>query len=405
MEQPILGRPGVGEDVPGQEFDRAEYLRRVEETRHAMARAGLDLLVVSDPSNMSWLTGYDAWSFYVHQAVLVPVDDDPIWFGRAMDAAGARRTVWMDAARIEAYPDHYVHAADRHPMDVLAGIIKEHGWARRTIGVEKDNHYFTAACLESLHRGLPVAQIRDAEGLVNWRRAVKSPAEIARMRKAARIVEAMHERIRDVVAPGVAKSEVVAEIYRAGIRGVDGAPGTYPAIVPLLPSGAAASAPHLTWDETAFCHGEATYFEIAGCYRRYHCPLARTIHLGPPGDSFRRAEEALLAGIEAGLAAARPGNLCEDVEAAFRFELAKYGIEKTSRCGYSIGLSYPPDWGERTMSLRPGDRTVLEENMCFHFMPGLWFDDWGIEITESLRVAPGGGEPLAHVPREVLVKD
>ncbi|KJS38684.1 MAG: X-Pro dipeptidase [Rhodospirillaceae bacterium BRH_c57] len=405
MEQPITGLPSVGIDVPGQDFELAEYLRRVDETKRAMERAGFDLLVISDPSNMSWLTGYDAWSFYVHQAVVLPLGDDPIWFGREMDVSGARRTIWMDASRVEAYPDSYVHAADRHPMDVLAALIRQKGWSRRTIGVEKDNHYFTAACLESLVRGLPVASFRDAEGLVNWRRAVKSPAEIDRMRKAGRIVEAMHARIREVVAPGVTKSEVVAEIYRAGIRGVDGAPGTYPAIVPLLPSGAAASAPHLTWDETAFCHGEATYFEIAGCYRRYHCPLARTIHLGRPSDQFRHAEEALLAGIEAGIAAAKPGNLCEDVEAAFRDQLARFGMEKTSRCGYSIGLSYPPDWGERTMSLRPGDRTVLEENMCFHFMPGLWFADWGIEITESLRVAPGGGETLANVPREVLVRD
>ena len=82
-----------------------------------------------------------------------------------------------------------------------------------------------------------------------------------------------------------------------------------------------------------------------------------------------------------------------------------YGIEKDNRTGYSIGASYPPDWGERTMSLRPGDKTVLQENMTFHFMTGLWMQDWGFEITESIRITQTGYECLADVPRELFVKE
>ncbi len=105
----------------------------------------------------------------------------------------------------------------------------------------------------------------------------------------------------------------------------------------------------------------------------------------------------MLEGIDAALDAARPGNTCEDVEAAWRKVIKRYGIEKESRCGYPIGLSYPPDWGERTMSLRPGDKTVLEEGMCFHFIPAMWLDDWGLEITESFRVTDSGAEPSAAI--------
>ena len=82
----------------------------------------------------------------------------------------------------------------------------------------------------------------------------------------------------------------------------------------------------------------------------------------------------------------------------------KHGLKKDSRCGYPIGISYPPDWGERTMSLRSGDTTVLEPNMTFHFMPGLWFEDWGIEITESIAITEDEPECLASVPRELFVK-
>ncbi|MBT3716884.1 MAG: M24 family metallopeptidase, partial [Deltaproteobacteria bacterium] len=92
------------------------------------------------------------------------------------------------------------------------------------------------------------------------------------------------------------------------------------------------------------------------------------------------------------------------IEAAWRKTISKYGYEKESRCGYAIGLSYPPDWGERTVSFRKGDKTVLEPNMTFHFMPALWFDDWGLETTESIVITDSGVETLANVPRKLFVK-
>ena len=386
-------------------FERSEYAARLAKTRQAMEKAGIELLIVTDPSNMAWLTGYDGWSFYVHQCVLVLLDEDPIWYGRGQDANGAKRTVYMDHGRIIGYPDHYVQSTERHPMDFLSGIIADRGWGGRRIGVEMDNYYFAAACYASLTRNLPNATFKDATALVNWQRAVKSPRELDYMRKAARIVEAMHARILEVVRPGIPKNQVVAEILHTGTIGVTGAGGDYPAIVPLLPTGADAGAPHLTWDDKPMRDGEGTYFEIAGCYRRYHCPLSRTVFLGKPPQKFLDAEKALQEGIAAGLDAARPGNSCNDIAAAFFAVLARSGIEKSSRCGYPIGISYPPDWGERTMSLRPGDRSELKPGMTFHFMPGLWFDDWGIEITESIAITPTGVETLADVPRQLFVRD
>jgi ectoine hydrolase len=56
------------------------------------------------------------------------------------------------------------------------------------------------------------------------------------------------------------------------------------------------------------------------------------------------------------------------------------------------------------MSLRGTDHTILQENMTFHFMPAIWFDDWGFEMTESIRVGENGGECLSKVPRQLLVK-
>lgn len=390
--------------APELKFERDEFAARLRAVRLAMEARGVDLLLVSDPSNMAWLTGYDGWSFYVHQAVIVPPEGEPVWFGRAMDAEGALRTVWLSPSNIIGYPDEYVQSPERHPMDVLSKLLMERGLDRGRIGVEMDNYWFSAAAYLSLTTNLPKARLIDTTGVVNWCRAVKSPAEIGYMRKAARIVEAMHARIAETIAPGIRKCDLVAEIYDASLRGVDGIGGDYPAIVPMLPSGPDAAAPHLTWDDKPMQAGMGTFFEIAGCYNRYHCPLSRTVFLGKPDAAFLRAEEAVLEGMEAGLAAARPGNVCEDIALAFFGVLARHGIVKDSRTGYSIGLSYPPDWGERTMSLRAGDRTELKPGMTFHFMTGLWLENMGLEITESILITETGVECLANVPREILVR-
>ncbi len=390
---------------PNLKFTREEYAQRLAKTRRAMERRGVDVLIVSDPSNMAWLTGYDGWSFYVHQAVIVPPQGEPIWYGRGQDANGAKRTAYLGHENIIGYADHYVQSTERHPMDFLTQVLRDRRLDGLAIGIEMDNYWFSAAAFAALQKGLPNARFVDVTALVNWQRAVKSPTEIDYMRKAARIVEAMHARILDKAEVGMRKCDLVAEIYDAGIRGVDDFGGDYPAIVPLLPSGADASAPHLTWDDRPMKANEGTFFEIAGCYHRYHCPLSRTVFLGKPTEAFLDAEKATLEGMEAGLEAARPGNTCEDIANAFFAVLKKYGIVKDNRTGYPIGISYPPDWGERTMSLRPGDRTVLEPGMTFHFMTGLWLEDMGLEITESILITETGVECLADVPRQLFVKD
>lgn len=393
----------VGTHLP---FSAGEYERRLAGVRARMDKEGIDCLFVEDPSNMAWLTGYDGWSFYVHQGVVITHDAPPLWWGRMQDANGARRTVYMADTHIVGYPDHYVQATDCHPMEHLAGLLRDRGYGGKRIGLELDNYYFSAKAYLVLQREMANADLRDATGLVNWLRAVKSEEELAYMRMAARISEKLIDGIRARLVPGMAKNELVGEIYRDAIGGTDAMWGDYPAIVPLLPSGEDASAPHLTWDGRSFETGEATFFELSGCVKRYHAPLCRTVFLGEPPQYLKNAEAALVDGLEAGLDVARAGNSAGDVASALYAALEKAGIERDGRCGYPVGLSYPPDWGERTISFRKSDRTELQPNMTFHFMPGLWMDNWGLEITETIRIRENGpAECLCNMERKLFVID
>ncbi|MFQ6024242.1 MAG: M24 family metallopeptidase [Acidiferrobacterales bacterium] len=387
-------------------FEKSEYHARIEKTQKAMVEHGVEVLLTTNPANMNYLTGYDGWSFYVHQLLVVTLDqDEPVWIGRGMDANAAKVTTFLRHDNIHSYPDDYVQSTTKHPMDYVADLLKEKGWDRRRIGLEMDTYYFTAACYESLKRSLPNASFKDCTTLVNWVRVIKSPQEIEYIKQAARIIERVMQVGVDMVRPGVRQCDAVAAIYHAQISGTAEYGGDYTAICPMLPTGVGTSTPHLTWTDQPFVTGEATILELSGARFHYHCPMARTVHLGKPPKKLADTAAVVIEGLNNALAAAKPGVTCEEVEAAWRRTIEKHGIVKESRIGYSAGLNYPPDWGEHTLSLRPGDKTVLQPNMTLHMIPGVWMDDWGFEVSECFRVTENGAETFANFPRQLFVKD
>ena len=352
---------------------------------------------------MSWLTGFDGWSFYTPQVVLVHLDEEPIWFGRAQDAKAAHITTDIPPNNIIGYSEKLIHHAIGHPYDELADLIKHRGWASARIGVELDAHYYTARAHAHLVEGVPDAKVSDSEQLVNWARLVKSDAELVYMREAGAICTAAMNRAIEKVAPGVAQYEVIAEVYRAQVLGVEGAYGDYTGLCPLIQVGEGTSTPHLTWSDQPIPRETLVMLEMAGARHHYHAPLTRTLYLGSPPSEVTALTRTIIEGVDAALDMARPGVTCEAVEAVWQKVLNQAGYHKDSRVGYSVGLNYPPDWGERTASLRPGDQTVLQSGMCFHFQSGVWLETLGAAVSESFVVTKRGGERLCNVRPELIV--
>ena len=387
-------------------FERAEYKERLARVRSEMSRRGVELLVVTDIANQHYLTAYDGWSFYTPQLVLVPIEDgeEPVWLGRAMDAAGGKLTAWMSAERIVGYPESYVQQSDRHPLDWIAAWMAERGWGRRRIGVETESYYYSPRAHARLKAGLPDAVFMEADLLVNWVRAVKSPAEIACLRKAARIAEAAMRSAYEAIAPGVRECDAIARIQAAQVAALPDAAGDITALPPTILGGENASAPHMMWTDRRFGAEETIALELAGACRHYTAGLARTLQLGRMPPKVADTASAVLEGMEAVLAAARPGATAEAVEAAWRAVIARAGLKKESRIGYSIGLGYPPDWGEHTISLRAGDRSVLEPGNVLHAILGMWMAGWGIEVSETILITARGCESLTSFPRAIFEK-
>ncbi len=386
-------------------FTKEEYNNRLKKVQKMMQDKGIELLISHDTNNINYLTGYDAWSFYYAQCAIVHVNAaEPLCFVRDQDAGGAYLKTYLKKENIIVYDEHYIHAWPKHPYDYLVEIIKNKKWDKLSIGLEMDAHYFTAFCYQKIRDGLPDAKIKDSERLVNWARLVKSNTEINFMKSAAKISEVGMKKAYEVISPGVRQCDAVGEIQKALFYGTPEFGGEYASIATLLPTGKGTSASHLTATQDKFIDGEATIVELSGVYKRYHAPMARTILLGKPDqlkiDTMRKTIEALQAGIDA----TKPGNTVDHVAQAFWKILDKYGIEKKSRTGYSIGIGYPPDWGEHTLNIYKGDMTILEPNICFHMIAVMQFGEWGVEASEAIRVTDQGAELFCNMSKELHVK-
>lgn len=386
----------------------AEFADRLARVRAVMAERSLSALVVTDPANLFYLSGYDAWSFYVPQCLVVPAQGDVHLFARAMDAAGACFTTVLPEEQVHGYPEDLVHRADRHPFDWVAARAREYGVLTdapdQRVAVETDAHYFSARAYLALVAALPRSEIVDSAELVNWVRLVKSPHEVSQLRIAGSIAESAMRVALTSVRAGRRQCDVAAEIMAAQASGTEEHGGDYSALVPLLPTGAGAGTPHLTWTDQRFVEGEATTIELAGVFGRYHAPLARTVMLGEPSRRLRETADVVREGMQESLTALVPGATGRDVHAAFNTVISRHGLTKESRIGYSIGIGYPPDWGERTVSLRAEEGTVLAAGMAFHVILGMWMDGWGYELSEPVVVTDTVPERLTDIPQELVTR-
>jgi Xaa-Pro dipeptidase len=385
-------------------FTREEYLGRIEKTKQLMQKKGIELLVVSHPANMNYLTGYDGWSFYVHQCVLVSLDkEEPLWIGRGMDANGCRITSFLKNENIYEYADNYVQSLERHPMQYVADIVKKHGWDKKTVGVEMDQFYFTAQAYVELQKSLPNAKFTNGNAVVNWVRVVKSPAELEMMKRAGQIAVKVMDAAKKHIQVGVRECDAASKIVEAQYAGTSEYGGDYPAIVPLMMAGEATKTPHLTWSDKTFKRDEAVLLELTGAYKHYHAPIARTIYLGEnPPQLMKDTAEVVMDGLQKTLEWIKPGVTAEGIEAKWRDAISHSKVVKESRLGYSIGVNYPPDWGEHTISLRPGDKTIIEPNMALHLIPGIWYDDVGFEIDASIYITENGYESFYDYPIDII---
>ena len=314
------------------------------------------------------------------------------------------QTSMLKPQQIVGYSDALVQSTTHHPCDAVAEQLRSRGWHGGRVGVEKSNYYLSIGGFERLVGQLPQARWHDASQLVNWIRFLKSPEELRVMREAAALLDTAMAAGVAAVVEGAREAEIVAAIYAAQIAGQPEYAGSYTSTPPLVVAGNRAATPHLPWTDARLTGGQQVNLEISGNRLRYQVTMGRTVCLGTPSPELLELERIVLDAIEAVFAMIRPGIVCEDIARTLSASFTRHGIVKESRCGYSIGIAYPPTGGELTASLRAGDRTELHPGCTLHFLPAIWAKGRSIVISEPFIVTETGAERLSRFPQKLLVR-
>ena len=427
-------------------FPQEEFEQRLRCVRDKMRAQGLDGCLISAPANIYYLTGLDYQGYFAYTLLVVPLDGKPILITRAMERATVRdmlvdvvHEVFQDG--IDPLPEAGDDARDvrlsaqtecgetgglkpwsmslgvpsrtpnadqvdkSSPAQVTVDALKSAGLGSARLGMEKSSAFLPFAIAEEITAALPRAEWTDASTLVGDCRLVQSERELACTRRAAEIADAMMMAGIAAAGPGVFKRDVVAAIYQMMFsRG-----GTYPGFVPLVRSTRTIEHEHSTWDDRKLSRRDLLFLEMGGCYRRYHAPIGRLVHIGKLPARANRIHQVCREALEEVVAAMAPGVVAGDVFSAWKRTVNKAGLHHYTRhhCGYSVGIGFPPSWTGSgvPLGLRSGSQMALKPGMVFHVMSWLIRTGRGDSfLSDTVVVTPEGCEVLTRTSRELLLR-
>jgi Xaa-Pro dipeptidase len=373
-------------------FDEREFADRRERVKENLSAGGLDSAIITTPENLCYLTGYDTPGYYQPQALFLPLSGEPFLFTYVSDVDLARESSGVG--------DTLAYGPTEAPMPALASAICARGAGGGRIGVELQSPFLPVALFEQLRAGLGEARLIDTAGAVEACRARKSPAETAQVRAAAAIASASMEAVAQAIGTGASENELAATAYETALR----KGGEYPGSPPYVSSGPRVVHPHASWTRRRIEPGDQVHIELSGCVSRYCGALMRTfIYQGELTGELARLEAAIIGGLEAAIAALRPGVRSADVDEACRSVIRGEGFAYEHETGYSIGIAYPPGWNEtHVFNLKPGDPRTVEAGMTFHLVPHVVLPGLGtVGLSETVLVTRDGCEILTSFPRRV----
>ncbi|WP_275002248.1 ectoine hydrolase [Promicromonospora iranensis] len=377
-------------------FPPEEYQRRLHDLRERMAARRLDAVVITDPENLMYLTDYQTTGYSFFQALVVPLDGDPLMITRAMEESNVVERTWVEHTR--PYPD----TGDAIQELVLA--LNQSGLGNKRVGYERNSYFFPAYQQDRIHTSFQHGVLLDCFGIVEAGRLRKSDVEIDVMRRAARATEAGMSAGLAAAVPGATENDVAAAISSAMFR----AGGEFPSVMPYVASGPRSMIGHATWEGRVIQPNDHVLLEIGGCYRRYHTAMMRTAVTGELSESMYRAQERMKAALAELKSLMGPGMTVSDADSIVRRIISDndVGARLVTRSGYSIGIAFPPSWDEGyILSLNPGDFSVLEPGMTFHVIPWMWGVDGDktVGISDTIRVTDDGCESFFSLDEDFVV--
>ena len=368
-------------------FEPAEYHARLARVQSRLKDRGLDAMLAFLPETVTWLTGYFTRAYGTFQFAIIPAEGAPTLFCRDVEE------YYLDSTCV--FPDRVMWSDSDDQLAVAVGAVTSRVGKAAAIGVEKAAWVLNAARWEAFSEALSGARIEDVSGMVGDMRKIKSEAEIAFQRKAARAAEAGMQAGIDTAGTGVTEREMAAEICAAMIRAGSDLPGPG-----VLSSGERAFHLHGGYSDRVLEHGDIVQLEVTPNSHHYHARFMRPIRVAEASDADHALAEQLIAIQDAAIAEVRPGVSATVPDAIYRDGVLGAGLRETytNKTFYSVGLLLQPNGGE-PLEAHPAATWAFEENMVFH----TYVLARGFGMSETIRVTADGCERLTNFDRKLFV--
>jgi Xaa-Pro dipeptidase len=373
-------------------FPKMEYDGRVAQFQRLIQDKGFDLVLLSGPENIFYLTGQQTPGYYTFQCLCVPASGEPFHVLRGLESMNCRLNSYIT--------DLTGYADDEHPAAAVASVLKARGWQGKRVAIDQNGWFLTINLYNRL-----VAEFGpflDASGLVEPLRRVKSKLEIEQLEKAG---QANDEGMRAGLAAtraGASENDIAAAIMEASIK----AGSEYVGMEPFVTSGPRSGIPHTTWRRRRIEAADIAVLETAACYNRYHAALFRTVAIGKIPDLALDMYKVCAESLEVAIDMLQPGNTCAEVHNAVQEIIDRNGYSAgyRKRTGYSMGISFAPDWGEgNILSLFRGVDVPLEAGMAFHVPITLReYNRFTVAVSETVLVTDKGARTFSTISRELV---
>ncbi|WP_152205428.1 M24 family metallopeptidase [Marinobacter changyiensis] len=363
-------------------FPEAEFAARCQRARHTMAAEGLDALLVTDPSDIYYLTGYNTFEVSVHTCLVFSLQEailqvPSIETGPAVVTAVADDILgyrWESIAEV---------------IDPLCELLADF----QAIGLDTWSPTLRHGVISQLQDRLGAQCFRDGGAILDRLRIVKTEAELGCLQESARITSAGMQAALRVIRPGISDNEIAAEGARALLAGGS----EFMSLQPIVTSGRRISVIHTNHRRNLIAPGDPVFLEFGSAYKRYTAPMMCTAVAGPATARMQQIRDVCLALYETLKSNMRPGKSFHDAAVAAEEVLAPWGetVFFSGVFGYAVGAQFPPSWVEGTGYIARNQHEPFQTNMVFHLplclrLPGLW----GIGISDTVQVTGQGGRAL-----------
>lgn len=368
-----------------------EFEDRLRRTQLAMAEADVDGLLLHAQESVYWLSGYTTTAFFPHTCLLVPASGPPSLVIWSIEEASAAASVWFDDIVI------YQEEADA-PL-AICDTLRRLGLSGARLGIEERSWYLTVARFDALEQALPGAHFVKTGPMMSRLRAVKSEAEIACIRKAARIVEAGMSAALDATRAGCSEREIVATMAQARILAGSDLP-----IDGAITTGERTAETHATWSDRLVRRGDLFRYEVHGIANCYWARATRSGSIGHASDGKLRTHAILKAAVDNAIGMIKPGVAAASIDRLLRDPLVESGLKDrntfTRRLGYGLGLHFRPSPGEFDFEISPSATFRMEAGMVFN----VFAHAEGLGVSDTVLVGAAGGERLTELRSEFVTR-